>query len=218
MNYSYLLSRMKLGPLTDKQKQAAARIEAVSRRLADMVRQYLNLSRIENGEMTPVPVRFQVRPAVLEPLLEVMEADIAARNMKVTNSVGQDIFVHADANMAREVFENLIGNAVKYGRDGGHIVIEARDRENMVEFSVKNEGESIPENKRVQVFEKFSRLQDPSQAAKRRGTGLGLFIAKQIVESHGGTIGVASVPDGWTEFVFTLPRSAEEPESSNCID
>ena len=79
----------------------------------------------------------------------------------------------------------------------------------MVEFRVRNEGEGIPADKLGLLFRKFSRLETSRGIRRQKGTGLGLFITRNIVEAHGGTIEAESVPDQWTAFRFTLPAAPE---------
>lgn len=207
MNYVYLLREQKLGPLTEKQAKAIQTIEMGSNRLVEMVRHYLNLARIENGELTPVRTEVGVLEDVIKPLLDSVEADLASKSMKLVNHVGSGVILDADINMVREVFENLISNAVKYGRERGQIVILCQPRDAFVQFSVKNEGAGIPADKMGSLFQKFMRLDTSAAGLRQKGTGLGLFITKNIVEAHGGRISASSEPGRWTEFVFTLPAA-----------
>ena len=206
MNYAYLLKEQKLGAITEKQHRALMAIDAGSQRLAEMVRHYLNLSRIENGELQPVKSRFSVLDDVLAPVLEGVGADDKARHVKIVNNIGHDVILNADVNMVREVFENLIDNAIKYGRTDGSLELTARTIDGFVEFGVRNEGDGIAQDKMGELFQKFSRLERRDADHATRGTGLGLFIAKNIVEAHGGRISAVSQPGQWTAFVFTLPR------------
>jgi two-component system, NtrC family, sensor kinase len=205
MNYAYLLQQRRLGPVTDRQEKALRSIESSSKRLVEMVRHYLNLSRIENGEMSPMRTRVDVNEDVVVPLIHAVQADAEARGMAIANKVGAGTLLHADLNMVREVFENLVGNAIKYGRDGGRIELSSVPDGPLVRFSVKNEGPGIPEDKIGSLFQKFVRLNAAPGLSAQKGTGLGLFITKNIVEAHGGTIGVTSAANGWTEFAFTMP-------------
>jgi two-component system NtrC family sensor kinase len=205
MNYVYLLREQKLGPVTDKQGKAIHAIEMGSNRLVEMVRHYLNLSRIENGEVHPVRGRVIVLSDVVKPLLDTLHAEIEAKRMCLTNGIGAEVCLDADINMVREVFENLISNAIKYGREQGEIALSCRASGDFVEFAVRNSGDGIPEDRMGELFQKFSRLNSTESERKQKGTGLGLFITKNIVEAHGGRITAVSKPGEWVEFVFTMP-------------
>ena len=133
--------------------------------------------------------------------------------MRLENGIQANILLKADLNMTREVFENLVSNAVKYGRDGGRVTLGARRADRFVQMSVRNEGAGIPPDKLDTIFQKFTRLEESEAVQKQKGTGLGLFITKHIVESHGGRIEVESVPDQWTEFRFTLPCYREDKKT-----
>lgn len=152
MNYIFLLRQHKLGPLTDPQEKAVKNIETSSNRIVEMVRHYLNLSRIENDELRPVPTRVAVLEDVVRPLIETFESDVAAHRMRVENRIGAGSVLRADLNMTREVFENLFSNAIKYGREDAPIVIGERTVDGFVEFSVRNEGPGIPLDKIDAVF------------------------------------------------------------------
>lgn len=211
LNYAYLLQTGAAGPLTEKQAKAARVINDNLRRLADMIRHYLNLSRIERGELRPTLARVRVRSDIFAPLLESFEPQVHARRMRIVADLPEDVELKADLNMVREVFENLHSNAVKYGRDGGEIRWSAERLDGFYRFAVRNEGEGIPADKIGTLFGKFRRL-NGSSATARRGTGLGLFISKHIVDAHGGQIEAASEAGEWAEFRFTLPvYPAEEP-------
>ncbi|MBN1675151.1 MAG: cache domain-containing protein [Kiritimatiellae bacterium] len=208
MNYAYLLRERKLGPLTDKQTRAVKALDTGIARLAEMVRHYLNLSRIENGELAPDPTPIAVADEVLGPILESLEPDIAEKGMHLENDVSGDLQVHADLTMLREIFENLVGNAVKYGRSGGRLWIRTRPEDGFIAFEVGNEGDGIPREEQGALFQKFSRVNRTQAERQQKGTGLGLFITKHLVEAHGGAISVASEPGAWAAFTFTVPTES----------
>jgi len=202
LNYTYLLRGSFIGPVNEKQQKAVSVIESNIKRLVEMVRHYLNLSRIENGNLDPMIGDIQLTEDVLQPLFLTMEPDIMAHGIRLDNQI-PPMRIRGDTNMIREVFENLVSNAVKYGRQGGTITLRGTALDRFVQFAVRNEGEGIPTDKIGTLFGKFSRLK--THASHPKGTGLGLFITKAIVEAHGGQIEVESVPEQWTEFRFTLP-------------
>ncbi|OQA23912.1 MAG: Sensor histidine kinase YycG [Verrucomicrobia bacterium ADurb.Bin345] len=212
MNYVFLLGQRKIGDLTPAQEKAVRNIEINSKRIVEMVRHYLNLSRIETGELQPVPTRVAVLEEVLKPIMESFDADFAAHHMRVENTISDRVFVRADLNMTREVFENLVSNGIKYGRDHGLFHMTCTEENGFVRFAVRNEGPGIPKDKLETVFQKFSRLEDEQHIRRQKGTGLGLFITKHIVEAHGGRIAIESQPNEWVEFQFTLPRFQEEEQ------
>lgn len=209
LNYAFLLRQQKIGPLTPQQEKAVRSIEANSRRMVEMVRHYLNLSRIETGALKPVLTQVRLVPEVLRSILESLETDLQARRMRVELGVPENLTLKADLNMVHEIFENLLHNAMKYGRDEGLIRVTAQPRDGWVEFSVFNEGPGIAPDKLEAVFQKFVRLQTAEAGRAPRGTGLGLFITRHLVEAHGGRIRVESEPGRWANFVFTLPAWTE---------
>jgi len=113
--------------------------------------------------------------------------------------------VAADRSLLRIVYDNLLANAVKYGRPGGRIMLGARPGEKEVELWVQNEGEGIPADRIPQLFGKFSRLEEHKRQGTK-GTGLGLYICRQIAQKHGGRIWAESEPGQWARFTIALPR------------
>ena len=105
--------------------------------------------------------------------------------------------------------DNLLSNAAKYGRNGGAIRIDASERDGEVQVSVWNEGEGIRKEDLQKLFGKFSRLDRPS-AKSRKGTGLGLFVSREIIEKHGGRIWAESEAGKWAKFSFTVPKEGKE--------
>ncbi len=205
MNYAYMLRQKLLGGLTEKQESAIEVMSTNLKRVMEMIRHYLNLARIEKGEIQPVPMRVAVRDDVIAPILASLQAEIHAKGQRVDDLIGPRVILHSDLNMTREIFENLLGNAVKYGRQGGLITLNCRVEGQWAQFSVRNEGDGIPPERRGELFQKFSRIEVGDSKKARRGTGLGLFICKKIVEAHGGTISVDSEVGQWTEFRCSLP-------------
>ncbi len=177
----------------------------------DMVRNYLDLSRLEQGQLVVHKRPFRLVEAVIGPALEALDRQIAERQMTVENRVASDLTVNADPTLLRVVYDDLLSNAVKYGRAGGQILLEAERHGDRIVCSVRNDGEGIPPEKQAQLFKRFSRLDTPSATGKK-GTGLGLYICKEIVEKHGGQIWVDSKMGEWVKFSFTLPDDAGQRE------
>jgi two-component system phosphate regulon sensor histidine kinase PhoR len=105
------------------------------------------------------------------------------------------------------VFENLLGNAIKYGREGGAVVVSAAAEANGVCFRVTDDGEGIAEEHLPRLFDRFYRV-DPARARETGGTGLGLAIVRELVLSMRGTVRVESEVGKGTSFVLWLPSTA----------
>jgi two-component system, NtrC family, sensor kinase len=194
-----------LGALNERQVEV---VEAVDRNLhyfLDMIKNYLDLSRLEKGELELKEGTVHLFSDVIVPILDGLEGERHEREMKVENGVPEDIEISADRDLLRIVYDNLLANALKYGRRGGRIVLDARQNEAETRMSVSNEGEGVPQEKMGLLFQKFSRIPHPAHQGKK-GTGLGLYICKEIVEKHGGNISAESEEGEWIKFIFTFPR------------
>jgi two-component system NtrC family sensor kinase len=183
--------------------------------LVTMSRMYLDLSRIESGAMQVNRIRVHLFNEILAPIINDMESQIAEKEMRLQYSNAdllQRVELEADPSLVRVVFTNLLTNALKYGKTGGRMVCGVEDAGNCFQFNVMNEGQGMPGEKLDEIFGKFVRLQ--ATAHQRKGAGLGLFITREIVEMHGGTIRAESVENEYANFIFTLPKQAPETESS----
>ena len=102
-----------------------------------------------------------------------------------------------------QLFQNLIGNAIKFTKSGDSIRLDIAGDDYRVRFNVRDAGPGIPESEQARMFEAY---RQGSQTSHRGGIGLGLYICKKLVEAHGGTIGVFSEPGQGSTFWFELPR------------
>jgi two-component system NtrC family sensor kinase len=191
-----------LGTMSPSQKKA---LESVAQSLDyfhDMIKNYLDLSRLEKGEIKANKGRFILHREIVAPLLEELEAGLNEKKMRVEIRISPELEVFTDRNLLRIVYDNLLSNAIKYGKQGGTIVLDAQKGKSGITMSVWNEGSGIPQGKMNRLFRKFSRLDNPEYAGKK-GTGLGLFICKEIIEKQGGRIWVESEEGRWVKFTFT---------------
>jgi two-component system NtrC family sensor kinase len=173
----------------------------------DMIRNYLDLSRLEKGELAIRKAQISLESRVIVPVMDALERELQDRRMMVENRIPDNLVLVADGDLLRIVYNNLLTNALKYGREGGRIVLVAREEADTLILTVRNDSEGIPPDKMSMLFKKFSRLDTPEYAGKR-GTGLGLYICREIVEKHGGTIWADSKAGECVEFSFALPRTA----------
>jgi signal transduction histidine kinase len=194
------------GELSEKQSHYVARIKRSVDRLTRMINDLLDLSRIEAGtvELRPEPVCVsELIDDVVESLKSVAnETSITVRvnDPKITPTI------HADRDKLQQILTNLLHNAIKFSPQGGSIRVKAGRRDDgFLQICVADTGGGIPPQEIDKVFDKFYR--GHSLASGALGTGLGLFITKNLVEMHGGQIWVTSEIGKGSEFSFTLPLS-----------
>jgi signal transduction histidine kinase len=138
------------------------------------------------------------------------EYETRTREIEVDVSVTEEADqVVADPDRIEQVVENLFANALRYTPVGGHIELHAKGDGDAIVLSVVDSGQGIAPDHVPFVFDRFYKA-DPSRARKAPGSGLGLSIAKAIIERHHGSIRVTSAP-GRTEFTIVLPHQAAEP-------
>ena len=197
-----------LGDLNPSQKKS---LESVARSLnyfEDMIKNYLELSRLEKGELEVSKSQVALHSEIIQPVIEGLEREMQERQMTVQDHVPDDTEVYADGNLLRVVYDNLLSNAVKYGVEGGEIHLDMQAGEDAFVFSVQNDSQKgISPEQMDKLFKKFSRLDSPEYATKK-GTGLGLYICKEIIEEHGGRIWADSKAGEWVKFSFTLPNQS----------
>lgn len=196
-----------VGELNQEQKEALEDVMSTVNHTEDMLVNYLNLSRIEKGELQVRTRPVQIEPDIVQPVLRGLQGMLTERQMRVEVDLPDDLITQGDPTLLQTVYENLISNAAKYGRPGGRIRLWGKPVNGMLEMHVWNEGQGVSEDRIGELFGKFSRLQPPGEEV--RGSGLGLFIDREIVRKHGGEIWAQSEFGEWIDFVFTLPRPDE---------
>jgi NtrC-family two-component system sensor histidine kinase KinB len=201
----HVLLNEKLGPLSPQQMELLATARQDSDRLHRVIEDLLDISRMESGgaEMQFEPVN--VQDLVLQ-VTDGMRSAFLDQKIALHLEVAPEVpRVLIDPTRFQLVFDNLLGNALKYTSAGGAVSIAARPEDGLVSFSVEDTGSGIAPEHLPRIFEKFFRV--PGQA--HIGSGLGLTIAKEIVEAHGGTITAASQPGKGTKFTFTVKAVKE---------
>jgi signal transduction histidine kinase len=193
-----------LGMINFKQKKAVDSICRNLDYLAATVKKFLNLSRIERGNLEINKAFFKLWEGIFEPAVQTFARQIGDRGIQLVNEMDVTLRVHADQDLMQIVANNLINNAAKYGSDSGKIILRSRQDEKTATVEVYNDGRPITPEQMAMLFKKFSRLDVPEKK-QVKGTGLGLYITRQIVESHGGAIRVEPKENG-NSFIFTLER------------
>jgi signal transduction histidine kinase len=209
-----------LGPLNEKQQHYLSRIHFNAERLSRLLRELLDLSKIESGTMELRPTHLSLQEVVAD-LLDGFLPMARQKAVAIDADCMRDMpKVYADRDKLYAVMANLVENAVKFTPAGGRIQLGAElvdDR--CVKIAVSDTGCGIAKEHLPKIFDKFYRA--PSGSDPAAGAGLGLAIAKGLVELHGGTLIVESAPGKGSLFSFTLPSvqaNERSREGTGCPD
>lgn len=176
-------------------------------RLGELIGEFFDITRMdfaalgERGELIQLSL-------LLEQLSDEFYPAFAEKDLTCRCDIAPRLTVRGNADKLARVFDNVLRNAVSYSAPGGEVEIWAAEHEGWAEIAIRNQGLEIPEQELTNIFQKFYRL-DQARSTRTGGAGLGLAIAREIVERHGGTIRAES--DGRrTSFVIRLPLAEEE--------
>jgi signal transduction histidine kinase len=208
--YAELLQERVYGELNEKQDEALAAVRDQARVLSVLVNQLLDISRLEAGGLL-VHVREVSLPELFTRLQQSFEP--LARRKEIQFDVALDPalpeIIPGDADRLRDqVLGNILSNAVKFTPEGGRISLRAERADGAIIIAVSDSGPGIPQDKLPHVFEKFYQVGDHARA---RGAGLGLAIARDVVDAHGGRIAAESEPGRGTTFRLELPLERAQP-------
>ena len=171
-------------------------------RLEELINEFFDITRFNLTALTLETERLHLS-RMLEQLASEFHPILAERELRWSLNIAPDIMLVGDADKLARAFDNLIRNAVNYSYAGTEISLYAQTEADMVKIMIKNSGKTIPPDKLSHIFEQFYRA-DAARSSATGGAGLGLAIAKEIVELHGGTITAASANE-CTIFIVTLP-------------
>jgi len=191
-----------LGMVNFKQRKA---LDSITRNLdyfESTVKNFLNLSRMEKGELTVTKTERQLREDIFDLSVDAFAKQASEKEIRIENNIQPALKCMCDVSLMQIVANNLVGNAVKYGAAGGRIVLSAQVSNGMLRVEVYNDGRVIQPSEKEKLFKKFSRLTPKGE--RTHGTGLGLYITKEIVEKHGGRIWVEPREKG-NAFIFEIP-------------
>ena len=202
----------KTGPINDKQRRSLVRVQHQAERLADLINDLLDISRIEAGRIQMKQEEISVSEIAEQRIEEISpQADAKSIELRLfaSESLPQTI---GDQERIGQVFTNLIGNAIKFTPESGKIAVRisangtlSGKSDKALHIEVIDTGEGIPIEERERVFNRFHQLGNIN-TRQEGGSGLGLSIVKSIVESHGGTVWVDDGYEGrGSNFQFTLP-------------
>ncbi|MCP4400828.1 MAG: response regulator, partial [bacterium] len=198
------------GRQTPKGRKNLSLISSSGKRLANLVNDILDFSKLKEHalEIRQKPVNIKVLADVV---LTLSQPSLVGKALELKDEIPADIpAVSGDEDRLQQILYNLLGNAIKF-TESGSVIVSAKVQSAMVAISVTDTGIGIPEGKRDAIFQSFEQV-NASTAREYGGTGLGLAVAKQLVELHGGTISVESEVGKGSTFTFTLPVSEGLPE------
>ena len=189
-------------PPGDTNRRAIEAVRRSALRMDRLISDLLDASTIEAGRLS-LETAAQSVDLIVRDAIEALEAPAAQKRVKLEVVGGGDLGVFCDRGRMLQVFSNVIGNATKFTPEGGSITVRVEPRDQEVCFSVTDTGPGIPEDQLPRLFDRYWQ----AKRTARLGTGLGLTIAKGIIEAQGGRIAVESKLGVGSTFSFTLPRA-----------
>jgi len=201
-----ILSKM-AGEVTEKQEQLLSRAKERTRGLLDLIKDLLDLSKIEAGKMVQYKEPLYLQE-VIQRVVDSMRSE--AENKKIDlqfSSPPKISFIHADRNSMEGIFTNLISNAIKYTPEGGKVWVHLGEEGGFVKANVSDTGIGIKKEDLSRIFDKFYRVKT-TETRQIVGTGLGLSIVKSIVDAHLGSITVISKEGEGTTFTVSFPKES----------
>ncbi len=202
------------GPLSQEQKEWLGKIDSGAHNLLNLVNEFLDLSKLEEGRVELVKEEVDLKQLIQNSLDHYL---VLAQGKKISlkSSVDPSLSsISVDPRRLDQVFANLLSNAIKFTRESGEIEVGA-SQENGIETKVwvKDNGVGIPDREVADLFQKY-RQTTSGKDAQQKGTGLGLVICKMIVEAHGGKMWVESDEGKGTTFFFSLPIETRETSAT----
>lgn len=215
--FASLLKRNKRGNLTEKDVRKLEIIDNNGRRLNVLIQDLLDVSRMDMRNLALEPVEFDINECVTDlvesfyPIYDTKQQKLLLEMPAISRSI------YADKNRVTRVLTNLLSNASKYSPEDKRVWLKVADVDGHLEFEVRDEGVGISEENQKQMFTAFYRV-DTEQTRSIEGTGLGLVIAKGIVEIHGGEMRMDSKLGVGTSYKFDihdLVRSDDDSGTSS---
>ena len=192
---------LQMGADPEKTRAQAESIEKITMRMEYLIRSMLDVTTIEAGRFSVTPARCVVGDLVHE-VTEMFGSLSASKQVQFEQTVKDPgLAIHADRERVLQVLSNILGNALKFTPSGGRVHLSVDRQAGEVRFAILDTGPGIPSQHLPRVFDRFWKDDAPG----KKGTGLGLFIAKGIIDAHGGRIWVESEPGQGACFYFTLP-------------
>lgn len=192
------------GKLTPDQKSYLEEIYKGNQRMVSLVNSLLNVSRLELGTFVVEPKNMDIRK-LADQEIKLLLPQTKKKNITIAKKYDKNLTSYkADAKLLAMVFQNLLSNSVKYNNEGGEVSLEIKKKEHDIQIIVKDNGFGIPKKQHKNIFTKLFRADNVRQM-DTEGTGLGLYIIKEIVTQAGGSIKFESEEGKGTTFYISLP-------------
>jgi len=203
MQYLEVLGGGIAGSISSEQIKIINRMKIRVKELLLLIDRWLKLSRIEELKLEE-GFEDVALYSIIEEVIDVVNPLAQKKNVSIhVRPVVRNIVVNGDKEMIKEVFTNLINNGIKYNREGGDVIVEARDRENFWVIDISDTGIGIPQQEITHVGEEFYRVKREGSAA---GSGLGLAIVKKILDIHNGRLEIKSKLNQGATFSVYFPK------------
>ncbi len=207
-SYLWMLGNPKYGQLTEKQLDCLAKAQGGVERMLDMINDTLSASRIDQNALQLKVEELDIR-STLEGIVQDFSLKAKEKGLQFSCDIEESCqCVYADRDKLQELLVNLLGNSIKFTPSGWIKLTVERTKDGFVRFTVRDSGKGIDKEDIKRLFHKFGRIDNSYQTiAESGGTGLGLYIVKNLVENMGGAVGVESEGlDKGSTFWFTLPE------------
>lgn len=207
--YASILQMHYASNLDEQAKELLTRLIVSTTNLTNLIDNLLSVSRIERNDLTieTKPIDLSI---IINDIYTSFKQEALTRKQNLTLNMPENLpTVMADPFRIGQVFINLIGNAITYSPNGGNIGIIIADRKDHLEISIQDNGEGIPKEAMPRIFTKFFRVSNSLEQGSK-GSGMGLYISKSIVELHHGKIWAESTIGQGSIFTFTLPTATDE--------
>lgn len=209
--FSEMLLSEDAGKLSDDQLDCVTSISQSTDRMVEIVNALLNISRMESGRIVVAPKPTDLRELV-SGIIESLKAKTDSKQQTLVVSAHADLpKINLDPRLISQVYLNLISNAIKYTGKGGEIVVFISRTDDKVISQITDNGMGIPREQQSRLFQKFFRAENAAKI-ETDGTGLGLYLARAIVESSGGKIWFESEVNQGATFWFSIPLSGMKPK------
>jgi signal transduction histidine kinase len=204
--YVEILLEQEAKGLTNKQLEYLDNIDYMNKQMIEMVNSLLNISRIDSGRIIIDPEITDMK-ILVEEVIKNISKKIELKELNFSTNIPEDLpKISVDPRMLKHVYNNLLSNAIKYTPRGGNLEINLYKQDDMLFSEIIDSGIGIPKEQRHKIFKKFFRASN-AVSKETDGTGLGLYLAKAVVDSSRGRIWFESEEGKGSTFIFTIPLS-----------